>query len=172
MDKRSCQITDMDVARYFIEKDTDKIFFSPNALKSKNSRTFYAGNARLNKYLHLAQNIYIAKYGKPLFKTTFYAYDNGVVSKEVQENYQKLLKTAQPSNIQDSKTAHFLDMIYDIFGEASIDELIELSHEDPEWQEKHGHYRLEDERMDSMAHASEYKKQYADIVEYIDRVSK
>lgn len=163
-------ITDMQVARYFIAKDTDRVYFG-DSLMTKNNHTFYEGNARLNKYLHLAQNIYIAKTGMPLFDTQFYAYDNGVVSKRVQENYQRLLKTDVSHAIEDREITTFLDKIFVIFGEASVEELIELSHEDSQWQKKCGFRRLEDEKIDSMEAAEEYKEQYADIVAYMDRMT-
>ncbi len=161
-------VTDIDVAKYFIAKDTNREYFDLNLVK-KNNRMFYAGNARLNKYLHLAQNIYIAKHGAPLFDGVLYAYDNGAVSKDVLENYSKLIKTTSEKPPFDKQIAAYLDLIYDILKEASVDELIEMSHEDAEWQNKAGHYRLEDEKMDSMSRAAEYRIQYADIVEYIDR---
>ncbi len=161
-------MTDIDVAKYFISKDSKKELFNLD-LTHKNNHTFYSGNARLNKFLHLAQNIYIAKHGIPLFDGTLYAYDNGAVSKNVLENYSKLIKTTHEKPVFDEYTTKYLDLIYDIFKEASLDELIEMSHEDNEWQEKVGHYRLEDEKMDSMSRVKEYEKQYADIVEYIDR---
>lgn len=162
-------ITDVNVAAYFLSCDTDRKLFG-NALMQKNGRTFYEGNARLNKYLQLAQNIYIAKTGKPLFETQFYAYDNGVVSKTVLENYQRLIKIKPAHGITEQSVLDFLHKIYVIFSEASVEELIELSHEDPQWQKRHGFARLEDEKINSMESAEEYKEQYADIVTYMDRM--
>lgn len=162
-------ITDVNVAAYFLSCDPDRKLFG-NTLMQKNGRTFYEGNARLNKYLQFAQNIYIAKMGKPLFETQFYAYDNGVVSKTVLESYQRMSKTRPAHNITDPVTLDFLHKIYVIFSEASVEELIELSHEDPEWQKKHGFTRLEDEKINSMDSAEVYKEQYADIVAYMERM--
>lgn len=64
----------IDVARYFLSLDKEHKLFG-RALRNQNGRNFYEGNARLNKYLHLAQNIYIAKYGTPMMDSVFYAYD-------------------------------------------------------------------------------------------------
>ena len=80
----------LDAAKYLLSKDTNGELFNKR-LTSKNGRNFYEGNARLNKYLHLAQNIYIAKTGEQLLDSIFYAYDNGAVIPEVQENYVVLL---------------------------------------------------------------------------------
>lgn len=162
-------IKDIDVAKYYLKKDDNHSVFSNNLI-TRNGRTFYEGNARINKYLHLAQNIYISMYGKPLFETVFYAYDNGVVSKDVQENYARLTKIDNEANVISSEDADYLDKIYEILKEANIDELIELSHEDIEWQEKSRFYNLQDQVMDSLNHVDEYKKQYEDIVKYIERM--
>ena len=88
----------LDIAKWFLSKDVDKTLFNKE-LTSKNVITFYEGNVRLNKFLHLAQNIHIAKYGKPLFNERFYAYDNGAVVEDVRTNYAVLLnkkKTTLP----------------------------------------------------------------------------
>lgn len=81
----------INVACFFLGMDADKTVFTKN-LVERNGRKFWDGNAKLNKFLHLAQNIYIAKTGKPLIADDFYAYDNGAVVPEVQENYSSLLK--------------------------------------------------------------------------------
>ena len=49
-----------DIAKFFLSLDKDHTIFTKD-LVDRNDRTFYEGNARLNKYMHLAQNIYIAK---------------------------------------------------------------------------------------------------------------
>lgn len=82
-----------DIARYFLSLDKDHTLFTKDLI-DRNDRTFYEGNARLNKYMHLAQNIYIAKTGRPLIDTKFYAYDNGAVDPEIMEQYVPLLNKA------------------------------------------------------------------------------
>ena len=62
-----------DIAKYFLSLDKDHTLFTKD-LVDRNERTFYEGNARLNKYMHLAQNIYIAKTGHPLIDTKFYSF--------------------------------------------------------------------------------------------------
>ena len=85
------------IAKYFLSKDPDRQLFN-KTLVHKNGRDFYEGNARLNKYLHLAQNIFIAKTGTKLFQEDLYAYDNGAVALDVQENYAILLIYLQEIN--------------------------------------------------------------------------
>lgn len=157
------------VAMYFLGLDKEHKVFNKEVVV-KNGRKFYKGNARLNKYLHMAQNIYIAKYGEPLMDSVFYAYDNGAVDPNVQENYSVLLhKNKSQVSIEDPERK-YLDSIYKAFQNASLEELIELSHEDPEWIDKHGYYRKEDQAMDSMSRREEYAEQYADMIKVLERM--
>lgn len=162
-------IKGMDAALYILSLDKKHELFNKN-LCEKNGRRFYEGNARLNKYLHLAQNIYIAKYSEPLMDSAFYAYDNGAVDPKVQENYSVLLERRDRNVLLGEKEKAFLDAIYKAFRNATLDELIELSHEDSEWINKHRYYRKEDQKMDSMAHKEEYAEQYADMVKVLERM--
>ena len=159
--------TSIDIAKYFLSKDPQHILFNKE-LRTLNGRTFYEGNARLNKYLHMAQNIYIAKEGKLLFSDSLYAYDNGAVAIPVQESYSLLLEN-HSSDIS-GEIASFLDKIYTILENASLDELIELSHEDSEWVKKKDFFNKSDQKMDSLAHIDEYKQQYSDIIKWMERM--
>jgi len=159
----------VEVALYFLGLDKKQDVFNKEVI-TRNGRKFYKGNARINKYMHLAQNIYIAKNGKPLMDSVFYAYDNGAVDPTVQENYSVLLeRRGQSVNIGEDEKK-YLDSIYKAFQNASLDELIELSHEDSEWIDKHGYYRKQDQIMDSMAHKEEYAEQYADMIKVLERM--
>lgn len=157
------------IAEYFLTKDPDRKLFTKELI-TKNGRTFYAGNARLNKYLHLAQNVYIAKTGKKLFEEDLFAYSNGAVVIDVQENYAILWSRSIVPKLT-SDIAEFLDKIYQILENAPLDELIEISHEDSEWAAKHGGYSKERQRMNSLSHAKEYQLQYADVLEMMDRMT-
>lgn len=159
----------IDVAQYFLSKDPERKLFTKN-LVSKNNRMFYEGNARLNKYLHMAQNIYIAKTGTTLFSDALYAYDNGAVLPTVQENFSLLYDRHNCPDFTDD-TKDFLDKIFIIFQDATLDDLIELSHEDDEWLAKSKYYKKQDQRMDSMARVDEYREQYEDILTVMDRMS-
>lgn len=161
-----------DVALYFLQSDRDGSLFSDAELMSKNGRNFYAGNARLNKYLHLAQNIYYAKTSELLFNEPIYAYDNGGVVPDVQENYKYLLAKKEDIPIDlPEEVKEFLSKLNKVLHNASIDKLIELSHEDPEWKRKNHYFQKEDQKMDTAACLKEYQNRYADIVQLMDRMS-
>lgn len=157
-----------DVAKYFLIKDKDHRLFSKN-LVEKNGRKFYEGNARLNKYLHMAQNLYIAKTGEKLFEDDLYAYDNGAVVTDVQENFAILLSRESEPQLEES-IRDFLDRVYVILQNATLDELIELSHEDSEWISKHAFYSKKEQKMDSLARIDEYKEQYGDVLKVMERL--
>lgn len=157
-----------DVALYFLNKDKDQTLFTKK-LVEKNGRTFYDGNARLNKYVHMAQNLYIAKTGEKLFEDDLYAYDNGAVAVDVQENYAVLLNRKSELQLE-AGIRDFLDRVYVILENASLDELIELSHEDAEWESKHLFYSKCEQKMDSLARIDEYKEQYRDVLRVMERL--
>ena len=157
------------IANYFLQKDKDGKLFT-RKLVHRNGRDFYEGNARLNKYLHLSQNLFLAKTGNPLFMEDLYAYDNGAVVPEVQERYSLLLSRKAKPDLPD-EICDFLDRVYAAFENATLDELIELSHEDTEWAEKSRFYYKPDQRMNSRAHYLEYKEQYGDFLRVLDGMS-
>lgn len=161
----------IDVANYFLKKDKDGKLFNKKLIK-RNGRTFYEGNARLNKYIQLAQNVYIAKTGEKLIDVDFYAYDNGAVALEVQEHYQFLLSNV--NNVEgfpfSKEEEDFLNKMYVALEDADIDELIEISHEDSEWIEKSENYVKEKQKMDSLKLKDLYKKQYANFIWALDRM--
>lgn len=158
--------TAVQIAKYFLSKDQNRKLFN-KTLTHRNNRDFYEGNARLNKYLHLTQNIYIAKTGKKLFSDDLYAYDNGAVAPTVLENYSIMLDRPFTITI-DEETRIFLDKIFKMLENASLDELIEISHEDSEWQKKNEYYNKEDQKMDSLSHIEEYREQYRDVLKVMD----
>ena len=125
-------ITARSVAEYFLSKDPDRKLFNKNVVVY-NDRKFYEGNARLNKYLFLSQVVYMAKYGCKLFEDNFCAYDNGPVVEEIMNSYGRLLGKVN-NQLLDEKTRTFLDKIYISLENASYEELIDITHEDPEWQ--------------------------------------
>lgn len=159
----------VDVARYFINKDKDGLLFNKE-LVHMNGRDFYSGNAKLNKFLHLAQNIYIAKTGEKLFDDDLYAYDNGAVAPSVQENYAILLKRRAAVSMP-QETTQFLDKVFRVLRNASLEELIDLSHEDSEWLARHSYFAKAEQRMNSLSRADEYRIQYKDILKVMDRLS-
>lgn len=167
--KEAVMINIVDAAKYLIFLDEEHTVFNKKLVEREN-RKFYEGNARLNKYLHLAQNIYIAKTGEPLLDTVFYAYDNGAVVPGILDKYSVLLERNWSVPDLPADAEDFLKRIYIAFSGAELDELIELSHEDSEWEAKHGYHKKNDQRMDSMKHKEEYKEQYADMVKVLERM--
>ncbi len=150
------------IAKYYLSKDPDRILFNNNVV-NKNGRKFYEGNARLNKYLFLSEVVYLAKYEKRLISENFVAYDNGPVIKEIMTEYPILSSRNENVSIEEEiKT--FLDKIYDSLINASYEELIEITHEDPEW------IRLSKDTFNSPImnlekNIDEYKQRYKGIIE-------
>lgn len=151
----------IDVAKYFLSKDPDKVLFNKKIV-TYNGRKFYEGNARLNKYLFLTQVVYMAKYGRKLFDDNFLAYDNGPVVDEVRTNFAKLINDDYSSKLSESDKI-FLDKIYHSLENASCEELIEISHEDPEWQRLSSQtYNAPIMNLDK--NIEEYKERYDGII--------
>ena len=148
-------------AKYFLAKDVKKKLFN-NKIAIYNGRSFYEGNARLNKYLFLSQVVYLAKYEKRLFEDDFLAYENGPVIEEVMASYARL-NDSKEVEISDDILA-FLDKIYISLENAPYEELIEITHEDPEW------IRLKNDTynapiMNLEKNIKEYKKRYKGLIE-------
>lgn len=160
-----------DAARYIISLDVNNDYFTKKLIKM-NGREFYEGNARLNKILHMAQNIYIGREGKKLINADFYAYDNGGVIPDIQENYAFLVATNRTTEYHVEETDQvFLHKVFNMLKDAPIEELIDIDHEDPAWEEKHMfHNRKQDQIMDSLAYADDYRDRYEAANFYIDRM--
>lgn len=160
----------IEAAMYLISLDPDLSFFNKRII-SLNGCELYEGNARLNKMLHLAQNMYIGRHGAKLFDADFYAYDNGGVVPEVQENYALLIGTTNkyictlPEN-----TKRFLRCVFTMLKDAPIEELISIDHEDPAWREKSGFYFKNDQKMDSLKFKDEYRDVYEAANFYLDKL--
>ncbi|WP_294522313.1 type II toxin-antitoxin system antitoxin SocA domain-containing protein [uncultured Anaerovibrio sp.] len=162
----------LDIAIYFLRMDTNKEVFQKN-LVNKNGRNFYDGNAKLNKFLHLAQNIFFAKNEKLLFEDDLYAYDNGAVIPSVLEQYARIYQNRNTIQVEDipEDISMFLKKFFLAFKNASLEDLISLSHEDVEWESKSHYYKKPDKKMDTKKNLQQYKKQYADIIKIMDRMA-
>lgn len=155
----------IDVAKYYLSKDINRELFNNNIIV-KNDRKSYEGNVRLNKYLFLTQVVYIAKYGKELFDDDFVAYINGPVIKDIVNNFPHIPRLKDEVNIL-PETKVFLDKIYDSLKNSSCEELIDITHEDPEW------IRLSSNtynapKMNLVKNAEIYKKRYKGLIEALD----
>lgn len=157
-------LTAKDVAEYFISKDPDRKLFNYNVV-SYNGRNFYEGNARLNKYLFLAQVVHLARYNSKLFSDDFCAYDNGPVVENIMTSYGRL-SGKNEKKIDDNKK-NFLDKIYKSLENATYDELIEITHEDPEWISL-SNDTYNSPTMNLERNIEEYKKRYKGIIEALN----
>lgn len=163
-----------DIATYFFQKDKNRDVFTSELIQRGTTPPFVAGNARVNKYLHMAQNMWIARTGKLLFNQRLLAFENGAVVEEVRLNYNMLLQNSSQCAVNipgDVRT--FLDKIYVMLQNATIDELIELSHQDKEWDAKsdYRHRTKKEQEMDSLSRKDEYKNQYADALIVLEHMS-
>lgn len=151
-----------DIAKYFLSKDKNRVLFNNNIVEN-NNRKSYEGNIRLNKYLFLAQVVYMAKYGKKLFNDDFVAYDNGPVIKDIVNNYSIITARNEQVNLP-IKVKTFLDKIYMALENATYDELIEITHEDPEWI-KLSNNTYNAPMMNLEDNIEEYKHRYKGLIE-------
>lgn len=161
-----------DIAKYFLKKDVFKeLFVSKNIERS--GVVFNEGSARINKYLHISQNMWIAKTGGLLFSQPLLAFNNGAVVDDVRMNFNACVKKA-PHFDDDFpvEIRNFLNSIYVILKNATIDELIHLSHQDDEWiaKNKNGRRTKKEQEMDSLSRKDQYKEQYADALIIMERM--
>lgn len=105
----------------------------------------------------------MAKYGKKLFNDDFIAYDNGPVIKEIVNNYPIITARAEQVNLP-IKVKTFLDKIYMALENATYDELIEITHEDPEWI-KLSNNTYNAPTMNLEDNIKEYKHRYKGLIE-------
>ena len=121
--------------------------------------------------MHLAQNIYIGRTGEKLIDADFYAYANGGVIIDVQENFAYLsgIQSRMSFSIpEEAKT--FLYRVFLMLKDAPIERLIEIDHEDPAWHEKKDGYYKYEQKMDSLKYKTDYKERYEAANFYIDHM--
>lgn len=155
-------LTAKEVAEYFLSKDPERRLFNHNVV-IYNGRKFYEGNARINKYLFLAQVVHLAKYNSKLFSDEFAAYDNGPVVETIMNSYGRLVGNDNEENINEIDKA-FLDKIYLSLENATYEELIDITHEDPEWQSL-SKDTFKAPVMNLERNIGEYKKRYKGLIE-------
>lgn len=157
-----------ELALYLLSLDKDKKVFNLN-IATYNDRTFYEGNCRLNKMLQLAQNIYYAGTGERLIKEDMYAYDNGGVVLEIQEHYKEILKNRdnEAADINDEQLEKLLREVYKEFSNLHIADVIQISHQDPEWQQKNKSYEREFQKMELSNMGGWYKTKMKSLAKYL-----
>ena len=152
----------VDIARFFLSIDEAREQFTSNLI-AKNQRTFYEGNARLNKFLYFAQTVYIAVTNRKLFWNNIYAYDNGPVVLEVQKNFAQLVQEYEIPQLPE-EVQEFLRIIFNLYKENTTEMLIEMSHVDTEWGQKHAFFLIDNQIMDVMSCAKEYTEKYKEEI--------
>lgn len=151
-----------DVANYFLSKDPERKLFNKNIVVH-NGRKSYEGNIRINKYLFLTQVLYLAVYDKRLFKDDFKAYENGPVIEDILKSYGLILNQNNEIKINDCDK-QFLDKVYMSLENATFEDLIEITHEDPTWQQlSNNTYNAP--IMNIEDNIDEYKKRYKGLIE-------
>ncbi len=117
-----------DIAKWFC---IQKIIEKPNTRE---------GNMKIQKLLFFAQLIYMAKNnGKTMFDEEFKAFKDGVVLEIVMNNYRKqyneMFKDIKYNELNfNNEILEALNATVEIFGDASAQELSELSHEFDAWK--------------------------------------
>lgn len=152
------------ISKYILSLDKNGDVFT-NDLITLNGRNCYKGNVRLNKYLHIMQMVYIAMNDEKLFSEDMYAYDNGVVVNSVMNNYNHLKSLKNCECISDINVKKYLDKMFEILKYASLNDLIEISHQDEEWIKKHNYYHKKDQLMDIDSQKENYKIMCADFID-------
>ena len=150
-----------DVALYFLSKDPERKLFNRNVVEY-NGRKSYEGDIRINKYLFLAQVVYLALYDVKLFSDDFLAYDNGPVIEDIMNSFGRLVSQNEEGNVSE-QVKIFLDKIYMSLENATYEELIEITHEDPEWK-KLSNDTYNAPMMNIEQNISEYKKRYKGLI--------
>lgn len=115
-------------------KDVAKWFCSQNIIENPNSKE---GNMKLQKLLFFAQLIYMQKHdGETMFNEEFNAFEKGMVLEKIRKEYSNNYKQffVNSNNIiVDDEILETLELTNKIFGDASAQELSELSHEFDVW---------------------------------------
>ena len=155
----------IDVAKYYLSKDPNRELFNNNIIV-KNDIKSYEGNVRINKYLFLTQVVYLARYGKKLFDDDFVAYTNGPVIKEIVNDFQIITQLKKEVYIS-PETKNFLDKIYDSLKDAPCEELIDITHEDPEWIILSTN-TYNAPKMNIEKNIEEYKRRYKGLIEALN----
>ncbi|AGM26061.1 hypothetical protein SSYRP_v1c04690 [Spiroplasma syrphidicola EA-1] len=162
----------------FLIKENKNRFNSKTPLEF-NGVNVTEGNLILNKHLHLAQILFLGKYGMELFEDNLFAYINGAVVNTVRLNYLSLIDDNSLIFNQDNferlneTQEKFLKNILIFLSGASFEELSDLSHVDPAWIEARKNYIKGDHSsqiMDIKKYKDEYKINFKDALEVIENI--
>lgn len=113
--------------------------------------------------MFLTQVLYLAVYDKKLFKDDFKTYENGPVIEEILKSYGLIVNQNNKIKINDCDKL-FLDKVYMSLENATFEDLIEITHEDPTWQQlSNNTYNAP--IMNIEDNIDEYKKRYKGLIE-------
>lgn len=120
----------LDFSKWFINKKLDE---PTNTLN---------GNVKLQKLLFFSWLIHYKKYGKSLFEDDFFAFEKGPVVESVRQvyryNYDSLYiprsdNCTEPDIEFTEEEITTLQLTEILFGDATAEELIKISHNSPVW---------------------------------------
>ena len=146
--------TALDIASFFLTLDKDSTLFKEDA----DSRQ------RLYNYLYCAQVNYIAKNGLPLFEDIILATKNSGLIREVERQYDTLLKKEYEYELNE-EDKDFLKRIYDRFVYADNENITEVAQSDPAWQQYYAKNDKDGYPLNIIGNISVYKKCYKGSVQ-------
>lgn len=112
----------------------ESIFDVASYFLTKESMT----HKKLQKLCYFAQAWYLANYGKPLFSNRFEAWVHGPVSPDLYSRYRDwgwecISQETVPIAFVNNTTSEFLDLVYDVYGNYTADELEKITHSEEPW---------------------------------------
>ena len=114
----------LDIAKWFMDNRLDE------------PRNDLRGNIKLQKLLFFAQLINLALYNRPLINGSFYAFDHGMVMQDVRlaykDDHKNILKREPIEFSSDEQNT--LNLTKEIYGDASAEELEDMSHQFDCWR--------------------------------------
>ena len=120
--------------------------------------------------MFFAQVLYFVKTKELLFSEEILAFDNGTVVEEVRQNYNILIKIDNLNCNIDETKKKFLNKLYKFLDNASLDELIEISHTDKNWVEKNKEYSKVNQIMDIKNNYEYYSFNYEDALYLMEKI--
>ena len=167
MKKEDVKMRDVyDFAKFFIKNGADSM---PNT---------YDGNMKLQKLLILANLANIAEYGEPLFNEQILAFKNGCVVEKVRLRYKNdYVGFKHDSDVFQpdfsEKEYDILNLVINIFGNASARELSEINHMFDFWKiaydngtSKNGYHDKDRSVVDMMSQSEDINRMREIICAY------
>jgi uncharacterized phage-associated protein len=158
-----------EIAKLILSLDNDDVVFHYNLI-NLNGHNCLEGKVRLNKYLHIMQMTYMAMFDKKLFDDKMFAYDNGAVVKEILNDYPTIRKERNNYKVNEKeRVIPFIKKMYIVLKPAPLQDLIEISHLDKEWQ-INNRKGQKNQEMNVDSQLVNYKKICADFIKIYDKI--